>query len=195
MQTVLITGGIGVGKSWAINWLRQKSQLVFQADSQAKKLLQKDSVAYSQLKKLFSELDFYLNGNFNKEKLAQTIFQDLNKKKAMEAIIHPLVRKAFKQFVAEQKKSKISQVFYEAPLISKSILQSCDKKVLITCPISLRKQRLLLKGWTEPEIEERFLGQILDSEVENQVDLVIDNSGDFKNLELQLNKMLLGLEE
>ncbi|MCZ0932907.1 MAG: dephospho-CoA kinase [Oligoflexia bacterium] len=196
MRTILITGSIGSGKSWAINWLKKRSQPVFQADSQAKKLLQTGSVCYPQLKKLFFESDLYLpNGEFNKKKLAQKIFQDLKKRKAMEALIHPLVRKAFRQFAEEQKKKGANKVFYEAPLISKSILKACDKRVLITCPISIRKQRLTLKGWSEPEIEERFSRQMPDSAIKQQVDFIIDNSGDFKKLELQLNEVLLLLEE
>ena len=196
MQTVLITGSIGAGKSRTIYWLKQKAQAVFQADIQAKKLLRADSVCYSQLKKLFCESDFYLsNGEFDKKKLAQKIFQDFKKRKAMEAIIHPLVRKAFKQFVEEQKKRELNKVFYEAPLISKSILTACDKSVLITCPISIRKQRLILKGWCEREIEDRFSKQMLDSAIKQQVDFIIDNSGNLKKLEQQLNKILLFLEK
>ena len=196
MLTILITGGIGAGKSWVIDWLKRRSQFVFQADNQAKKLLKTDSICYSQLRELFFESELYLpNGEFDRKKLAQKIFQDLKKRKAMEAIIHPLVRRAFKEFVEELKKKGVDQVFYEAPLISKSILKFCDKKILITCPISIRRQRLFLKGWTESDIENRLLGQIPAENIKNQVDFIIDNSGDFKNLKSQLNTFLLWLKK
>ncbi|MDE0092000.1 MAG: dephospho-CoA kinase [Oligoflexia bacterium] len=195
MWTILITGGMGVGKSQIIDLLRQKSQPVFQADNQAKKFLRTDSVCYSRLRKLFFESDLYLpNGEFNKKRLARKIFQEPKRRIAMEAIIHPLVRKAFERFVGYQKKKGKNKVFYEAPLISMSIFDSCDKTVLVTCPLSIRKKRLLAKGWTEPDIEERFVGQILDSSVENQVDFIIDNSGSFNSLESQLDKILSLLE-
>ena len=196
MRTILITGGIGAGKSWTIDWLKKRSFFVFQADHQAKELLKPDSICFSQLKKVFFEESFYLStGEFDKKKLAQSLFQDREKRKAISAIIHPLVRKAFRQFVEKKKEERKSLVFYEAPLISKSILESCDKTVLITCPVFIRRQRLIAKGWTEKEIEDRLLTQILDSEIKNQVDFIIDNSKDFKNLELQLDKMLLLLKE
>ncbi|MCY4321919.1 MAG: dephospho-CoA kinase, partial [Bdellovibrionaceae bacterium] len=105
-----------------------------------------------------------------------------------------LVRLAFRSFLDEQIKQKVKRVFYEAPLISNSILKSCDKKILITCPISIRKRRLLLKGWTEKEIEDRLREQIPESDVKNQMDFIIDNKGDFESLEIQLNKILLSLK-
>ena len=196
MLTVLITGSMGVGKSKTIDWLKKNSQSVFQADNQAKSLLKKDSVCYPQLRKLFFESDLCLaNGEFNKKKLAQIIFQDSKRRKAMELIIHPLVREAFEEFTAEQEKKDRNKVFYEAPLLSKSILKSCDKTILITCPLSIRKQRLNLKGWTKREVEDRLLGQLPDSAVKKQVDFIIDNSKDFQYLKTQLNKILLLLEE
>ena len=196
MQTILITGGIGAGKSWTIDWLKKRLFSVFEADFEAKKLLKSNSLCFSKLKKIFFEAYFYLpNGEFDRKKLAQSIFQNEKKRKAMSDIIHPLVRKTFNQFVENQKKDGKIQVFYEAPLISKSILDSCDKTILITCPIFIRKQRLIAKGWTEKEIDERLLGQIPDSDVKDRMDFIIDNSGDFKKLELQLNHMLLLLNK
>lgn len=192
MQTILITGGIGTGKSWTIDWLKKKSLSVFRADYQAKKLLKSNSICFSQLKRLFLEEDFYLStGEFDRKKLAQSIFQDSEKRKAVSAIIHPLVRKAFNQFVEERKQEGRGRVFYEAPLISRSILESCDKKVLLTCPLSIRKQRLFLKGWTEQEIDLRISKQIPDSQIADKVDFIIDNSGDFTSLKSKLEKVLL----
>ena len=193
---ILITGRMGVGKSQAVDWLKRKSQPVFQADNQARKLLQTDSACYLQLRKLFIEPDLYLsNGEFNKKKLAQKIFQDVQKRKAMEAIIHPLVRKAFEQFSEQQKKRGKGKVFYEAPLISMSLFDSCEKTVLITCSKSLQKKRLLARGWTEVEIKRRLAGQISVSQIKDQVDFIIDNSRDIKHLEQQLDRILSLLEE
>ena len=194
MQTVLITGEMGVGKSQAINWLKQRFFSVFQADNQANSFLKSSSVCYPQLKKLFFEQNLYLsNGEFDKKSLAQVIFQDLKKRRAMEAIIHPLVRESFKQFVEKHRKKGGKIVFYEAPLLSRSILKACDYTVLITCPRFIRKKRLLLKGWTEAEVEERLSSQIDDFKIEDQVDFIVDNRGEIKDLEAQLNQVLLTL--
>ena len=134
-------------------------------------------------------------GEFDQKKLAQVIFQDFKRRKAMEAVIHPLVRESFKQFTENQKKQGKNRVFYEAPLISLSLLDSCDKTVLITCSRSIREKRLLSKGWTKQEIKERLLSQIPDSVIKDRVDFIVDNDGDFKNLESQLEKILSLLNE
>ena len=119
-------------------------------------------------------------GNLIKKKLAKEIFKFPAKKKAMEVIIHPLVQKAFKNFVRDQKKQGQNRVFYEAPLISKIIFDSFDKKILVTCPDNLKKERLIKKGWTEKEIEERWAVQVPDSAILDKVDFIIDNKGSLK---------------
>ena len=194
MQTVLITGEMGAGKSQAVSWLKQRLFPIFQADSQAKSFLKPSSPCYPQLKKLFFEQNLYLpNGEFDKKSLAQTIFQDLRRRKAMEAIIHPLVRNSFREYVEKQRKKGKKIVFYEAPLLSKAIFKACDKTVLIICPRFIREKRLLLKGWTKVELEERLSRQFDAFKIKDQMDFIIDNSGKLKDLKAQLNQVLQAL--
>ena len=108
----------------------------------------------------------------------------------MEAVIHPLVRKSFKDFVESQKKQGVRQVFYEAPLISLSLFESVDKSILVTCLTEIRKERLLKKSWTLQEIEERLSLQIPDSQVRDRADFIIDNGGNLKDLENQMDEVL-----
>ena len=190
MLTVLVTGSMGSGKSSAIAFLEEKFGFVFKADVQAKELLKPQSPCYSRLKQLFGEKYLGPNGEFNKKRLAQEIFKNSEKRKAMEAIIHPLVQKSFRQFVQHRKQQKQNKIFYEAPLISENIFHSCDKRILIICPEEIKKERLIKQGWTEEEIKERLAVQIPESTIKNHVDFVIDNSGDLKNLHTQIEKIL-----
>ena len=191
MLTVLITGSMGAGKSSVIALLEDKNLPVFNADIQAKKLLKAESICYPQLKRIFTDKSFYLSsGDLNLEKMAQSLFTDSKKRKAVEAIIHPLVRGSFKKFVQNQKNKGRNRVFYEVPLLNQKIFNSFDKKILITCPKSIKKKRLLKRGWTFKEIEQRWAVQISDSQVKDKADFVIDNSGDLQNLKKQVEEIL-----
>ena len=195
MLTVLITGSMGAGKSSVVAYLKTKACPVFQADVKAKTLLSPKSPCYSRLKEIFYEQPHlvYSRGGFNKKKLAQAIFKSPEKRKAIEAVIHPLVQKAFKEFVEDQKKKDQYRVFYEAPLISEDIFDRFDRNILVVCPEDLKMKRLVKRGWTKKEIKDRWAVQIPDSAVLNKVDFVVDNKGEFKDLNEQVDKILSSL--
>ena len=195
MLIVLVTGSMGSGKSSAMALLEAKPYPVFKADDQVRELLKPESPCYHRLKPLFGEACFSgAKGEGDRKKLAQEIFSHPAKRKAVEAIIHPLVQESFKKFIEDQKKQSPNKpVFYEAPLISDDIFDSFDKRVLLMCPKDIQKRRLIRKGWTDKEIEERWAVQIPESEIIDKMDFVIDNSGDLKSLNIKVNKMLCSL--
>ena len=185
MKTILITGRMGVGKSELIAFLKKKSYPVFIADEVAKKLLHPENSCYKRLKKLFLDPHFYQkDGSFHKKKLAQVLFKNPEKKKAMEQIIHPKVRELFKEYV--KKESQSPYLFYEAPLISKGILKSCDFSILVISPYEKQKERLLKLGWSYEEIKERWEAQIPDTEIRKEVDFIIENKKDKLYMQKQL---------
>lgn len=195
MKTIVITGLMGAGKSLFISLLKKRGLAVFISDRAVDPLLKPDSPCYPQLKKLFPDKKFYhAEGSFNKKQIAKLLFTDKNLKKKMESLIHPLVRKSFQNFAENQKKRGFEKVFYEIPLISTDFLKSFDCSVLITCPLEVRKQRLLKAGWEILDIQKRWASQISDSQLKNQVDFIINNSGTIKNLEEQIPPLLEGLK-
>lgn len=197
MLTVLVTGSMGAGKSSAVAFLELKSYPVFKADVLAKEMLRPQSPCYHRLKQLFGEecLSVVNEGEFDKHKLAQEIFKCPEKRKAMEDIIHPLVQESFEAFIEDQKKQAQSKIFYEAPLITQDIFDSCDKRILIICPKDVQKRRLIQTGWTAQEIEERWAAQIPESEIIDQMDFIIDNSGSLRDLHTQIEKILSSIDK
>lgn len=195
MLTVLVTGSMGVGKTCVLSLLETESQSVFIADEQAKELLKSSSPCYKSLKRIFDKQDLCdAQGEFDTTKLADEIFTYPDKRKAMEAIIHPLVHQFFQTFVQQQRKKGKNKVFFEVPLISKEIFCLCDQSILLLCPEKIRTQRLIRAGWAKQDIEKRYLAQIPESEIQSHADFVIDNSGDLKNLNHQIKQILSRLD-
>lgn len=193
MLLALITGSMGSGKSTTAGFLKARSCPVFQADAYSKKLLKIQSPCYDSLKRLFGGQCLSPSGDFDRKKLAKEVFKSVEKRKAMEAIIHPLVRESFKKFLEKQKKRGEKRVFYEIPLISRDIFNSFDKRILLTCPKDIKKKRLMQKGWDLKDIESRWAVQIPESEIRDKVDFVIDNSGDLKSLSAKVDEILLSI--
>ncbi len=194
MTTVLVTGSMGSGKSTVIACLEAQSYPVFKADTKARELMSIKSPCYSRLKQIFNEDRFFKsNGEWDRKQLAKDIFQNADKRKALSAIIYPLIRESFKKWRDHQKNSGESWVFYEAPLISLKMFDSFDKKILLVCPKSIKRQRLIKKGWTSIEIKQRWRAQIPESQAQGHADFIIDNSGHLQSLKRQVKEVLCSM--
>ena len=100
-----ITGGIGSGKSTVSELFMLCGVPVYIADTESKRLAATSPVIREQLVNLFGE-ELFANGILNKAMLASYIFNDKEKLKAVNKIIHPEVRKDFYEWVDKNKKYK-----------------------------------------------------------------------------------------
>ena len=192
MKTILITGRMGVGKSQLLSYLKKRTYPVFSADEAVKNLMRPESPFYKEVKKVFPDPELYQeSGHFDKKKLADFIFNNPKKKKALEQIIHPIVRVLFKEFVQKEGQKGSSYLFYEAPLISKEILKSCDFSILVVSSYDKQEERLLKQGWKKQEIKERLKAQLPEEDFMQKVDFIIENNKDRKSLEKELDKIVL----
>ena len=90
MIVVGITGTIGSGKTFALNFFKSKKLPTFSADKEVKKLLEKKYVK-EKLKILFPEV--FINKKLNKRILRSLVFNDKKKLRKLEEFIHPIVGK------------------------------------------------------------------------------------------------------
>ena len=185
----MVTGTMGAGKSSLMALLKAKSYPVFKSDDKAKELLRRESPCYNRLRELFGESGFNSStGEFDRQKLAGEIFKNSEKRKAMEAVIHPLVWESFLSFA--KKHEAQTKVFCEFPLILEGLFDFFDQRILIFCPKKIKKSRLIKQGWPEKEIEKRWAVQRPDFKIMDKINFVIDNSGNLENLKWQIEQIL-----
>ena len=189
MLKVLITGVMGSGKSTAGLFLKNLSYPVFIADDYVDTLFLENSSCYQQLKELFPSCLQEDHKTFDKKKVAEIIFQERDKKSALEEIIHPLVWEAFDDFV-KVFSPKNTIVFCEMPPIFKNRLSYFDECVLVLTPASLITKRLVSKGWKKQEIENRLKNQMEVEFLKKHCNFIIDNSEDLNSLHQQLQNVL-----
>lgn len=185
MIKVGITGGIGSGKSMLTGFFKLINVPVFEADQEAKKIINNSSIIRSKLKLQFGE-DIYLpNNTIDRKKLADIIFNSPTSLERVNSIIHPEVRKNFHEWAAQQRSE---YVVHEAAILFESgFYKMMDYKILVTAPVDKRIQRVMKRDQISAEkVIERIYKQWEDSEKVKLSDLVIKND----NTELLIPQLL-----
>jgi len=175
MRRIAITGTIGSGKSEVSNYLRNKYQIdVFDCDKENSELLKKGNLGYLKVKEVFEEC--FDNDELNKAKLASIIFNDENKKKQLEDIMHPLI-------LEELNKRKDELVFAEVPLLFEANWDKYfDESILVVSKQDIVKERLLLRGLTIEDINQRIANQMSVDDKMNRASQIIYNNGSLQDL-------------
>src|SRR6266404_7300175 len=91
MLKVGLTGSIAVGKSWVLQVLRELGCRVLDADETAREVVEPGTKGLNQIVGAFSEHVLQPSGELDRKKLAGIIFGNEEKRKILNAIVHPLV--------------------------------------------------------------------------------------------------------
>jgi len=171
--TVGITGGIGTGKSVVCRILNIMGYPVFYSDTESKILLNSDDAAIEGVRRIFGN-KAYENQLLNRPLLAEQIFNEPGKREQLNALVHPLVRKRFKEWTSQQQSLL---VFNEAAILFETgSYKNNDFNVLVTSPLSLRITRVKQRdNITEEQIKERIASQWSDDKKIPLADFVIVN--------------------
>jgi dephospho-CoA kinase len=170
-----ITGGIGSGKTFICQLFKAMAVPVYNADEEAKKLMNTDFRIKARLIAEFGE-ETYKNGKLDRAFLAEQIFSDKAKLELVNSIVHPIVIQAAKDW-AEQQKSRYS--LKEAALLFESgSYKDLDYTILVTAPLPIRVKRVMERdAVTEEQVMERINKQLSDEEKLKLADFVITNDG------------------
>jgi dephospho-CoA kinase len=175
MRTRIIglTGGIGSGKTTIARYFESLGVPVYIADDEAKKILYLPQ-AVQELAAAFGG-DVLTDGQPDKAKLAAVVFNDAEKLKTLNKIIHPKVGKHFEQW-AESHKDKKFVIKEAAILFESGSYKLCDGVILVTAPIDVRIQRVMDRdGVSREKVEERMAHQWSDEKKIALSDYVINN--------------------
>ena len=196
MKFIGITGGVGAGKTAILDYLKNKPDTkVMLADEIAHELMVPGTQCYDRLKAEFGTEDIYQkDGFFDRIKLAQVIFSDDEKRKKLNGIVHPAVRKyVIGQAAYERKEGKIKLLVLEAALlIEEHYDEICDELWYIYTSeenrrIRLKKQR----NYSDEKINEIFNSQLTDEKFRKACRVVIDNNGTIEAAEAQIEAALM----
>ena len=169
-----LTGGIGSGKTTIANYIKSLGIPVYIADDEAKKLLNDDTIQ-KKIKNAFGETIFE-NNLLSKERLSQIVFNDTDKLKKLNSIIHPAVKAHFKEWLEDHKKAPM--IVKEAAILFESGSdQDCDAVITVVAPINTRIERVKKRDKiAEQEVLNRIKNQWSDEMRLEKSDYSIENN-------------------
>lgn len=169
-----LTGGIGSGKSVVAKVFATLGIPVFNADDEAKRIMQTSTEIKTKLIEQFGT-DIYNAHGLDKEKLASIVFNDSFQLQLLNAIVHPVTIQAAKDWAAKQTSP---YVIKEAALIFESgAADGLFKVIGVTAPISIKIHRVMQRdGITKDQVDARMRNQISDTIKMRLCDYVIENN-------------------
>ena len=188
MLKVGITGGIGSGKSTITSLFHDLGVPIYNSDERAKWLLSNDVDLMDQIKILFGQ-ESYSNNKLNRAHIANIVFQDNDMLKQLNAIVHPLVKIDFENWLLLQKKEPL--VIKEAAiLIESGAYKELDVLIVVLADKKTRIKRVINRdNVSKEDVEKRMETQISDSERLKFANFSVDNNKDQSNLKMQVGEL------
>ncbi|WP_367753349.1 dephospho-CoA kinase [Flavobacterium sp. WC2430] len=178
-----LTGGIGSGKTTIAKLFIKRGIPVYIADDEAKKVMQSSKIVHA-IKKEFGDTIFE-GTTLNREKLAEIVFNDSDKLKVLNSIVHPAVKEDFKAWLL--KNDAFPFVMYESAILFESgNYKDFDIIITVTAPIELRIERVLQRDNTTRDLVlKRINSQWTDAQRISKSDYIIENI----NLDISKNEI------
>ncbi|MEK4319776.1 MULTISPECIES: dephospho-CoA kinase [Bacillus] len=187
-----LTGGIASGKSTVSQMIKEKGIRVVDADIIAKEAVSKGSAALHQIVQTFGEEVLLPNGELNRQQLGAIIFSDEEKRKKLNAIVHPEVRKEMLKQRDEGVSNQETFVVLDIPLLFESKLEGLvDRIIVVYTTPELQLSRLMNRNdLSEEEALNRIHSQQPLEEKCQKADRVIENTKDLAFIRKQLENIL-----
>ena len=194
MKVIGITGGIGSGKSLVAKILVEKyGAYVLNTDRIAKEQMEVGGVSYHGVVEYFGKEILEQDGSINRKKLAEIVFHDKDKLKQLNALTHPQVLKeVLEELSSLRKEGKVPYVIIETALmIEAGFDYICDEVWYVYTPEEIRRERLKKeRNYSDQKIDRIFEFQSKPEEFRKRFPKVIENVGDLKSLEQQVDQLL-----
>lgn len=189
MIKVGLTGTIASGKSEVAKILKRDGLAIFNSDTYAKKAYKKNSGIYDEIIALLSE-DILVDNKVSYERISKQIFNDENKRKKLNDIIHPFVKEGIKEFFLKHKDEDI--VVAEVPLLFEAKYEDLfDKIIVVSCEKDIAIERMMkYRGYSRSQALSRYNAQINPDIQISKGDFVIYNDTTIDELENSVRRVI-----
>ena len=177
MYVLGLTGSIGMGKSTAANFFRRLGVPVHDADATVHRLIGRRGKAVAPVERAFPGV--VRDGAVDRRRLGAVVFEDPAALRRLEAILHPLVRRSTRAFLARQMRRRRPVVVLDIPLLYETGGESlCDAVVVVSAPARTQAARVLGRSAMTPEKFQAILAQQLpDRTKRRRADFLVSTGG------------------
>ncbi len=191
VKTVGLTGGIGSGKSTVARMFEEKGVRVFYADDVAKRIMEEDPEVRKEIIELLGPESYLPDSHLNRAYIAQRVFENDERLRRLNRIVHPRVHQAFQHAVEELARSGGGILIEEAALIFETGADRfLDKVIVVDAPEEERIRRVVRRDHVSPEqVRARMRHQLPAEVLRARADYVIENTGSLEDLRRQVEKI------
>ncbi len=171
-----VTGGIGSGKSYVCRLLAEEGFPVFYCDDEAKKIIRTSPTVRKRLTELIGGDVYDAEGQLAKPVLAAYLCRSRENAARVDAIVHPEVAKAFKDWATQQKSPTL---FMECALLFEAGFDKLTHhSIHVSAPHYLRLQRVMQRDNVSAEKAQAWMNlQMSEEEKTQRADFIICNDG------------------
>ena len=160
MKAVGLTGGVGMGKSASAQLFRDRGARVVDTDDLARQVVQPGQPALAKVAAAFGPGIVGPDGQLRRQELARIVFADPAARRRLEAILHPRIRTLWCAQVATWRAEGHPLAVVVIPLLFETKAEAeLDATICVACSLATQQERLLARGWSAEQIEQRNRAQ------------------------------------
>ena len=183
MIVIGLTGSIAMGKSTAARAFRRLGVPVHDADAAVRRLLAPGGAALARVAEAFPgavKTGAGARAEIDRADLARRVFADPAALTRLEKILHPLVRRRTRAFLAACARRREPLVVLDVPLLFETGGErNCDLVVAVSAPAFLQSRRFLRRpGMTPARLAATLARQMPDADKRRRADIVIQTGLD-----------------
>ena len=190
-RIVILTGGIGSGKSKAESLFKSLGIFTIDADAVSNKLLQKGEVGYKRIVHRFGKEILNESGDLDRLKIRELIFTNTKKKAEIESILHPEIQKTIERDLVKATSPyciKTIPLWYELHGLKRP--EEIWKIIVIETPFLVRRQRAIRRSLKDLKTFDLIIRNQANDEQRRQIaDNLIINDSDIESLDSQVKKI------
>jgi len=185
-----LTGSIGMGKSTTADFFNKEGIQIYSADAQIHQLYSQEP-ALSLIEAAFPGA--VKSGLVDRRILSQFIEKNPHALKKLEAIVHPLLREREQAFLQQAERDRQKLVVLDIPLLYETGAEArVDYVVVVSAPLALQRQRVLLReGMSEEKFTLILARQLPDEEKRRRADFIINTGSGFEATRIMVRSLCL----
>ena len=171
-----LTGGIGSGKSAAADEFEKLGAALVDTDVIAHELTGKGGAALARIERVFGK-DFITADSLDRKRMRDHVFADPAAKRALEALLHPMIREESARRIAA---ARAPYVVHVVPLLVESpdYRRRVDRVLVVDAPEETQVARVRERSrLAEEQVRAIMRTQVSRAERLAAADDVIDNGG------------------
>ncbi|MBN1238370.1 MAG: dephospho-CoA kinase, partial [Gammaproteobacteria bacterium] len=187
-----LTGGVASGKSVVTRFFRDVGSPTIDTDLVAREVVEYGRPGLVAVRQAFGEAILTPDGRLDRRKLRSIIFADESKRRELNAILHPLIRRrVLEQVDALAARGDVPYVIIAVPLLVETNFgELVDRVLVVDCEPETQLARLMARdGMTETEARAMIAAQVDRETRLAAADDVIDNSGSLEDTQRQVQRL------